>query len=142
MHNSKIQGPIVGAVVEVFDPPLWPLPFTPPVPLPVPPPVPYPINILAPKSPRRTLSEEQRKYALTPLGALLRTNAVSSLRPWAVFSGAELGAAWGGLLTAVRAGHPDFEASQQRHSWSDRGSSSSSNYAKNITSNGNECAHY
>lgn len=128
--------------MEVFDPPLWPLPFEPPFPLPVPPPVPYPINILAPKGSRRTLSEGQRRYALTPIGAMLRTNAVSSLRPWAVFSGAELGAAWGGLLTAVRTGHPDFAASQQQRNWSDRGDSSSGSSAVNATSNGKVCGRW
>ena len=109
--------------------------------------MPYPINILAPTGSRRNLSEGERQYALTPLGAMLRTNAVSSLRPWAVFSGAELGAAWGGLLTAVRTGHPDFAASQQQRNWSDRGDSrsgsggttSTKDHAVKATSNGKAC---
>jgi hypothetical protein len=120
-------------VVEVFDPPFWPLPFASPVPLPVPP---LP-DFLKPAGTRRgSLGEGQRRYALTPLGALLRADAVGSMRPWAVFAGTELGAAWGGLLTAVRTGQPDFAGSQKRRGSSDSSSRSDSGSSRDSSSSG------
>jgi hypothetical protein len=43
---------------------------------------------------------------------MLREEGTGSLRPWVLFSGEELGKAWGGLLTAVKEGSPDFGVAQ------------------------------
>ncbi|KAG8466875.1 hypothetical protein KFE25_008254 [Diacronema lutheri] len=100
------QGPVPGVLIEVFD---SPLPFAPAMLLPALPQLPF----SAPRAPA-LIEESERRYALTPLGALLRTDAVGSMRPWAIFSGEELGRAWSnGLLEAVRNGKPDFGASQR-----------------------------
>lgn len=99
------QGPIAGVVVEVFD---TRLPFEPPFPLPVPPPPPFLRG-----GDGAEPEQGARRYALTPLGAMLREDGVGSMRPWALFSGQELGRAWGsGLLHAVRTGRPAFGESQ------------------------------
>lgn len=101
------QGPIVGVVVEVFD---SPLPFELPFPLPIP----QLPNLFGTSASVREPPPGKRRFALTPLGALLREDAVGSMRPWAMFSGKELGRAWSdGLLHAVRTGRPDFGASQR-----------------------------
>jgi len=97
------QGPIIGLVVEVFDPP-FALPFAPPFPIPI-------FPLLRFGKPARL--EGQRLYALTPLGAMLRSGSPGSVRPWVMFSGEELGQAWGGLLDAVVTGAPDFAATQR-----------------------------
>lgn len=50
---------------------------------------------------------EDRRFALTPLGACLRTEAPSGMRAWALFEGAEYyQRAWGGLQSAVQTGTP------------------------------------
>jgi SAM-dependent methyltransferase len=50
---------------------------------------------------------EDSRFALTPLGACLRTDAPSGMRAWALFEGAEYyQRAWGGLRYAVQTGAP------------------------------------
>jgi multifunctional cyclase/dehydratase/O-methyltransferase len=96
MRSLAGQGPIPGIFIEIFDTPLGQLS------LPLPP--------WMRSSPQ---SELDRRYALTPMGALLRDGSVGSMRPWAIFCGEELGRAWSaGLLTAVRTGAPAFGAAQ------------------------------
>lgn len=96
------QGPVPGLLVEVFD-----APFPSPIPLPVPP---LPSFL---RGRDDEIAAGDRRYALTPMGALLREDAVGSMHPWAIFSGQELGRAWGvGLVHAVRTGQTDFGASQ------------------------------
>lgn len=113
------QGPVPGLVIEVFEPalpfaPLFPLPFVPALPF----------------GPKRSPPEDTaRRYALTPLGAMLRSDAVGSMRPWAIFSGEELGRAWSnGLLSAVKNGRPDFAASQGVASEGSHGSEGSGSF--------------
>jgi SAM-dependent methyltransferase len=50
---------------------------------------------------------EDHSFALTPLGACLRTDAPSGMRAWALFEGAEYyQRAWGSLRYAVQTGAP------------------------------------
>ncbi|MBP8131722.1 MAG: methyltransferase [Candidatus Hydrogenedentes bacterium] len=49
------------------------------------------------------------RFALTPRGALLRSDVPGSQRSFAVMMGAEFYAAWGELLHSVRTGEPGFE---------------------------------
>ncbi|HSF29246.1 MAG TPA: methyltransferase dimerization domain-containing protein [Candidatus Tectomicrobia bacterium] len=51
---------------------------------------------------------EDGDFALTPLGAALRTGVPGSVRHWAIFRGEELYAIWGQLLHSVRTGEPAF----------------------------------
>ncbi len=96
MRSLAGQGPIPGIFIELFDSPLG-LPS-------------LPLPSWMRSSPK---SELARRYALTPMGALLRDGSVGSMRPWAIFCGEELGRAWSaGLLTAVRTGAPAFGAAQ------------------------------
>ena len=97
MRSLAGQGPIPGLFIEIFESPLG----LPSIPLP---------SWLRPPPPH---SDLQRRYALTPMGALLRDGSVGSMRPWAIFCGEELGRAWSvGLLTAVRTGSPAFGSAQ------------------------------
>jgi len=52
----------------------------------------------------------ERRFALTGLGALLAGDAPGSLRPLALLGRSEFYQAWSGLLDAVRAGSPAFDA--------------------------------
>ena len=86
MRSLAGQGPIPGLFIEIFATPLWP------------PPLPW-TRRPAPRS------DLHRRYALTPMGALLRDGGAGSMRPWAIFCGEELGRAWSaGLRGAVRPG--------------------------------------
>src|SRR5215472_2455471 len=50
---------------------------------------------------------EDSRFALTPLGACLRTDAPSGMRAWALFEGAEYyQRVWGNLLSSVQTGAP------------------------------------
>lgn len=53
--------------------------------------------------------DEQGRFALTPLGNLLRADVPGSQRAFATMMGAEFHAAWGELLHSVRTGQPGFE---------------------------------
>jgi len=98
------QGPIPGVVIEVFPPPDLPfeLPFN--LALPVPP-LPFGLSHTA------GLDDLDRRYALTPLGALLRSDMEGGIYPWAIMSGEEMFGAWGSLLEGVKTGKVPFELS-------------------------------
>jgi hypothetical protein len=98
LRSLSGQGPIPGLFIEVYSSPLG-------VSFPAPP----ALDFLMPAPAKNEL---MRRYALTPLGAMLREQGTGSLRPWVLFSGEELGKAWGGLLTAVKEGAPDFGVAQ------------------------------
>jgi hypothetical protein len=51
---------------------------------------------------------EDERFALTPLGAALRTWVPGSVRHWAIFRGEELYAIWGQLLHSVQTGESAF----------------------------------
>ncbi|MCH9686770.1 MAG: hypothetical protein K0V04_35380 [Deltaproteobacteria bacterium] len=54
-------------------------------------------------------------FALTPMGALLRSDVPDSLRDLAIMSGEEQYAGWGKLLDAVREGSSAFEQAHGAH---------------------------
>lgn len=58
-----------------------------------------------------------RTFALTALGALLKSSDPQSLRGWAIVHGEELYRAWGGLLHTVQTGQPGFEYSYGSTWW-------------------------
>lgn len=53
--------------------------------------------------------DEQGRFALTPLGRLLRSDEPGSMRPFALWSGGVSYDAFGGLEESVRTGEPAFE---------------------------------
>lgn len=98
LRSLSGQGPIPGLFIEIHDTPFAPLPLLPPL-----------GNFFARPPSGGELS---RRYALTPMGAMLREQGTGSLRPWVIFNGEELGKAWSGLQTAVEKGKPNFGGSQ------------------------------
>jgi SAM-dependent methyltransferase len=55
------------------------------------------------------VEDREGRFALTPLGALLRTDEPGSMRPFALWSGGVSYEAFGGLEESVRTGEPAFE---------------------------------
>lgn len=53
-------------------------------------------------------AEDEGRYALTPVGACLRSGVPNSLRGWALLTGEVLYDAWGGLLHSLRTGETAF----------------------------------
>jgi len=53
--------------------------------------------------------DARRRFALTPLANLLRTDLAGSQRAYAIMMGAEFQAAWGELLHTARTGGPGFQ---------------------------------
>lgn len=53
---------------------------------------------------------ESRRFALAPLGELLRSDVPRSQRAFAIMMGGEFHATWGELLHSVRTGEPGFRA--------------------------------
>ena len=51
----------------------------------------------------------ERRFSLSPIGALLRTDRPDSLHAFAMFSGTEAYQAWGDLLYSVMTGAPAFD---------------------------------
>ncbi|GHP05430.1 hypothetical protein PPROV_000418100 [Pycnococcus provasolii] len=109
MRSLAGQGPIPGIFIEVFEPPVPGLPMLPRVDLSN---FPLPIAVPPQLTPDPPASELDRRYALTPLGAMLREDGTGTIRPWTIFAGEELGRGWTGLLGAVQTGRPDYGAAQ------------------------------
>src|SRR6266550_4380945 len=58
------------------------------------------------------------RFAITPLGATLRTGAPNSVREWALFVGApEMWQVWGGLRDSVMTGEASFPAVHGTPMW-------------------------
>lgn len=55
------------------------------------------------------VQDAQKRFSLTPLAELLRTEAMGSQRSIAIMMGGEFQAAWGELLHSVRTGEPGFQ---------------------------------
>ena len=53
--------------------------------------------------------DEERRFSLTPMGALLKSDAPGSKRSLARMAGAEFYRSWGGLLSSVETGGPAFD---------------------------------
>jgi hypothetical protein len=64
------------------------------------------------------LEEGDGRFAITPLGATLRTDAPDSVREWALFVGAsEMWAVWAGLHASVMSGEASFPAIHGAPMW-------------------------
>jgi hypothetical protein len=64
------------------------------------------------------LEEGDGRFAVTPLGATLRTDAPDSVREWALFVGAsEMWAVWAGLHASVMSGEASFPAIHGAPMW-------------------------
>jgi O-methyltransferase len=62
--------------------------------------------------------ETDGRFALTPLGATLRTDAPDSVRDWALFVGApEMWQVWGGLRASVLTGESAFQRVHRAPMW-------------------------
>jgi hypothetical protein len=62
--------------------------------------------------------DSQRRFALTPMGSCLRTDAERSLAPWACLIGRpELWETWGHLLQSVRSGQNAFRSLHGMSIW-------------------------
>ena len=53
---------------------------------------------------------EDGDFALLPMGALLRSDAATSLRAWALFTGQNLWQEWGHLLDSIKTGESALSA--------------------------------
>ncbi|HET9000058.1 MAG TPA: methyltransferase [bacterium] len=64
------------------------------------------------------LEDSHRRFALTPLGECLRSDATEPVAPWAVFIGQpEYWQAWGHLLDSVRTGEHAFRHVHGMNTW-------------------------
>jgi hypothetical protein len=64
------------------------------------------------------LEEADGRFAITPLGATLRSDRPDSVREWALFVGApEMWAVWAGLRTSVMSGEASFPALHGAPMW-------------------------
>lgn len=141
MRSLSGQGPIPGLFVEVFPPPSaedlpFPLSQLPPLLPKMKELAPWPLSTAFPdempfKLPLglwRSVDEEagefledsadlDRRYALTPLGAVFRENMKGGIRDVTLMSGQEMYQAWGALEDAVRTGGAAFDAAHGSGLW-------------------------
>jgi len=139
MRSLGGQGPVPGLFVEVFPPPSasdlpFPLSQIPPLLPKVKEMAPWPLSNAIPeempfKLPMglwRTVDEDvgdmddsdlDRRYALTPLGAIFRDNMQGGIHDVTLMSGQEMYRAWGALEEAVRTGGAAFDAAHGSGLW-------------------------